>query len=932
MTRDGLISTLLSHVGRDAHLCLDSRQVGAGDVFFALSDSATDVRQYIGQAIRAGAAAVLAAHDTGVGSSLEGVPVIVVQGLAAMMADVAHEWYGRPSEAVTVVAVTGTNGKTSTVQWLAQALNAEDVACGTIGTLGVTLPDGTNLGGALTTPDVLTLHRSLAALRDAGAKVVALEASSIGIDQGRLQAVTIEIAAFTNLTHDHLDYHGTVQAYVQAKRKLFQWPGLQRVVINLDDAAGRDIAQEIHDENLLHLTGYSIESASGASVYASDIQTGGHGIIFNLVQAEGVAQIVTRLVGRHNISNLLLVAGVLQAMGWALSRISRALVRLQSVDGRLQVVESVPVGERLVAAPMAVVDYAHTPDALARSLEALREVAQARGGKLWVVFGCGGDRDRAKRPMMGEIAHRLADQVVLTSDNPRSESPAQILEQIIAGMSARPVVIKDRADAILSALWQARAEDVVLLAGKGHETYQEINGVRYPFDDREWARAALTLLQGPTVSTDSRAVEPGQLFLALKGESFDAHDYLGQVEQASACAAIVERRQPGAMPQIVLGDTRVALTRLGQQWRRRFTLPAIAVTGSNGKTTTKEMLAAIMRAWVGPEAALATSGNYNNDIGVPLTLLRLRAHHRAAVFELGMNHPGEIASLAGQAAATVALVNNAQREHQEFMHTVEAVARENGAALEALPSDGIAVFPGDDTYSGLWSSLAGTRRTVRFGLTSDFDVYADHIHAEPARTRFSLHAGDASATVELSAPGRHNLRNALAAAACAMAAGTPLAAVVEGLKSFNPVKGRMQPHALADGYQLIDDSYNANPDSVRAAIDVLASLAGRKVLVLGGMAEVGENGPAMHAEVGAYARAQGVDHLLTLGQAASECARAFGTGAEMFDQVDDLLVRLRVLVPANILVKGSRSSRMERVVLGFQKDKTDVDAGGHHAA
>ena len=933
MTRDGLISTLVSLVKRDTHLCLDSRQVGGGDVFFALSGSATDGREFIEQAIEAGAAVIVTAHDIDAGQPhIKGVPVIVVPGLSTLVADVAHEWYGRPSEALTVVAVTGTNGKTSTVQWLAQALNREGVACGTIGTLGVTLPDGTNLGGSLTTPDVLTLHRSLAALRDAGARVVALEASSIGIDQGRLQAVTIEIAAFTNLTHDHLDYHGTVQAYVQAKQKLFHWPGLQRAVINLDDAVGRDIAQAIRDENLLHLTGYSIEGGAGASVCATDIQTGGHGVIFNLVLAEGVAQIVTRLVGRHNISNLLLVAGVLQAMGWPLSRISRALVQLQSVDGRLQLVEPVVSGEKSVAVPMAVVDYAHTPDALTRSLEALREVADARGGKLWVVFGCGGDRDRAKRPMMGEIAGRLADHVVLTSDNPRSESSEQILAEIIKGMTTAAVVINERADAILSAFWQARPEDVVLLAGKGHETYQEIQGVRYPFDDREWARVALTLLQGPSISTDSRALEPGQLFLALKGESFDAHDYLDQVAQAGACAAIVERRQPGSLPQFVLGDTRAALIRLGRQWRRRFTLPAIAVTGSNGKTTTKEMLAAILRAWVGANAALATSGNYNNDIGVPLTLLRLRSHHRAAVFELGMNHPGEIASLAEQAMATVALVNNAQREHQEFMHSVEAVARENGAVLEALPADGTAVFPGDDAYTGLWVELAGSRRIRRFGLTSGFDIYADLIHAEPGRTRFTLHTVDGSASIDLSAPGRHNLRNALAATACALAAGAPLSAVVDGLQAFNPVQGRMQPHALADGYQLIDDSYNANPDSVRAAIDVLAALSGRKILVLGGMAEVGENGPAMHAEVGAYAKAQGVDILLTLGQAARECAHAFGSGAEMFDQVDDVLVRLRALVPANILVKGSRSSRMERVVLGFQKEKAVVNEGGHHAA
>lgn len=933
MNSDALVTRLASFVRRDAHLCLDSRQVRPGDVFFALSGSSTDGHGYIEHAVTAGAAAIVAADDKPMDPSiLQGTPAIVVPELLTLLGDVANQWYDRPSEALTVVAVTGTNGKTSTVQWLAEALNAEGVACGTIGTLGVTLPDGTNLGGTLTTPDVLTLHRNLAALRNAGAQVVALEASSIGIEQGRLQSVTIEIAAFTNLTHDHLDYHGTVQAYTQAKKKLFSWPGLQRAVINLDDAVGETIARAIQDEHLLHLTGYSIEGHAQAGVSAVEIKTGSHGVIFNLVLAEGAAQIVTRLVGRHNISNLLLVAGVLQAMGWPLSRISRALCSLQSVDGRLQLVEPIPCVEKSLALPMVVVDYAHTPDALTRALEALREVAQARSGKLWVVFGCGGDRDRAKRPMMGAIAQRLADRVVLTTDNPRTESAARIIYDVSGGMSDTPMVIQDRADAILSAVWQAKSEDVILLAGKGHETYQEVQGVRHPFDDREWARAALLLLQGVSVSTDSRAIEPGQLFLALKGESFDAHDYLDQVVQAGACAAIVQQRRPVNMPQILLGDTRAALTRLGRQWRKRFNLPAIAVTGSNGKTTTKEMVAAILRAWVGSKATLATAGNYNNDIGVPLTLLRLRSHHKAAVFELGMNHPGEIAHLADLADATVALVNNAQREHQEFMHTVEAVARENGAVIERLGAEGVAVFPGDETYTDLWVSMAGQRRVLRFGLTADFDVYADQIHAESSRTRFTLHAPGQSAAIDLAAPGRHNLKNALAAATCALAAGAPLAAVVEGLQSFNPVQGRMQPHPLPGGYQLIDDSYNANPDSVRAAIDVLASLNGRKVLVLGGMAEVGAHGPAMHAEVGAYAKTQGIDCLLTLGQAARACAEAFGDGAQSFDHVDDLLSRLKALVPANILVKGSRSSRMERVVSGFQKENSFDLEGGHHAA
>ncbi|CAM5179921.1 Multifunctional fusion protein OS=Castellaniella defragrans (strain DSM / CCUG 39792 / 65Phen)OX=1437824 GN=murE PE=3 SV=1 [Castellaniella denitrificans] len=354
------------------------------------------------------------------------------------------------------------------------------------------------------------------------------------------------------------------------------------------------------------------------------------------------------------------------------------------------------------------------------------------------------------------------------------------------------------------------------------------------------------------------------------------------------------------------------------------------MTGSNGKTTTKEMIAAILAAWCGEDGRLATRGNFNNDIGLPLTVLRLRPSHRAAVLELGMNHPGEISVLAAIAQPTVALVNNAQREHQEFMSTVEAVARENGAVLQALPADGVAVFPADEDYSGLWRALAGDRRTRCFGFIDTADAHASQIRAGTAQTEFRLHLGAETVPVALHAPGRHNLRNALAAAACAWAAGAPAAAIAAGLAAFAPVGGRMQPRPLADGFQLIDDSYNANPDSVRAAIDVLAGLDGRRILVLGDMAEVGDQGPAMHAEVGAYARQCGVDALLTLGPAARGAAQAFGPQAQAFDAFDELLPHLLAARPGHILVKGSRSMRMERVVQALD---TDASArGGDHAA
>jgi UDP-N-acetylmuramoyl-tripeptide--D-alanyl-D-alanine ligase len=431
------------------------------------------------------------------------------------------------------------------------------------------------------------------------------------------------------------------------------------------------------------------------------------------------------------------------------------------------------------------------------------------------------------------------------------------------------------------------------------------------------------------VSTDTRAVRPGELFVALRGDVHDAHDFVADALDAGAAALMVERWAPGCRaPALWVGDSRRGLGEIALGWRRRFELPVIAVAGSNGKTTVKEMIAAVLAEHVGEDARLATRGNLNNDVGVPLTVLRLGARHRAAVIELGMNRPGEIAWLAEIAQADVALVNNAQREHQEFLLTVEATARENGAAIAALPAAGVAVFPGDDVHAPLWRALAGARRRLEFGLTPDCAVHAGR-DARPEG--FALSIEDEAVDVTLAIDGAHNVRNALAAAACCHAIGVPAATVARGLAAFRPAAGRLRRLSVAGGAALIDDSYNANPDSVRAAIDVLAGHAGTRVLVLGDMGEVGEQGPQFHAEVGAYARERGIDRLLVFGAASAGTARAFGDGAEHAETIEAVCERARAFaVPgATLLVKGSRSMRMERVVRALAGAAAAGD-GEHH--
>ncbi|MCM5678803.1 UDP-N-acetylmuramoyl-tripeptide--D-alanyl-D-alanine ligase [Schlegelella sp. S2-27] len=422
------------------------------------------------------------------------------------------------------------------------------------------------------------------------------------------------------------------------------------------------------------------------------------------------------------------------------------------------------------------------------------------------------------------------------------------------------------------------------------------------------------------VHSDTRTLQPGDLFVALKGERFDAHDFLAQAKAAGAVAAMAHHGLAEAgLPGLQVADSKLALGDLAAAWRRRFHLPLIAVTGSNGKTTVTQMIAAILRAWLG-ESAFNTQGNLNNDIGLPLTLLRLRqddaAWHRAGVVELGMNHPGEIAYLAQIAAPTVAVVNNAQREHQEFMATVEAVARENGTVIEALGPTGVAVFPADEPYAPLWQQLAGTRPVLTFARTGSADVTGEAVWAGD-HWAVMLHTPAGSATTQLRIAGAHNIKNAFAATACALAAGVPLASIERGLAAFEPVKGRSQIKGFVRaGRQvtLVDDTYNANPDSVRAAIDVLAEMPGPRWLVLGDMGEVGNQGPAFHREVGDYARQRGIDALWTAGDATRHAAQAYGP-ARHFTQVPELLAALGGQPDAAcVLVKGSRFMKMERVV------------------
>jgi len=459
----------------------------------------------------------------------------------------------------------------------------------------------------------------------------------------------------------------------------------------------------------------------------------------------------------------------------------------------------------------------------------------------------------------------------------------------------------------------------------------------------EAARAIRAELHGEdctfeAVSTDTRSLSRQALFVALKGERFDGHDFLAQATEKQAAGALVQdtgarvRDSAGPLPLLVVENTRLALGTLAAYWRKRFSMPLVALTGSNGKTTVKEMLACILGEAVkagsgaqSPDSLIhATRGNLNNDIGVPLTLLELRSTHRYSVVEMGMNHAGEIRLLARLAAPDVALVNNAGPAHLEYFGSVEAIARAKGEILEELKPDGTAVINADDRHAGLWRSLASGRRVVEFGIEHPAPVSARYaLRYLESEIVVSTPLGEAQAV--LRAPGLHNVRNALAASAAAAALDVPAPAIARGLARFSGIKGRLQKKAALHGATLIDDTYNANPESARAAIAVLAQAPHKRLLVLGDMGELGPDAAELHADIGRFAHASRIDRLLSLGELSAHAARAFGAGARHFTRIEDLLAEIEnALAPdVTVLVKGSRFMQMERVVKAFAVDGED---------
>lgn len=940
-------------------LSCDSRSVAVGELFCALPGARADGARFVGDAWARGAAAVLVegAADVPPGPG----PILRARSARRAMALLAAVFHNEPASRLRVIGITGTDGKTSTAWFVRQILVAQGRRAVALGTLGIKSDAAdTQAWGASpapaadpsrtwspTTPEAPVWQATLARLEREGVQDVVAEISSHALSQDRIHGTQFAVVALTHVTADHLDFHGSLDAYRAAKAKLFdpaeRGGPLERrpveEVLNLADELGRRLARGPADA-------WTYGRDPEARVRLRDATACGDGITLDVTIDGRPLALATGLLGRFHIENLLTATAIAGALGVTPEAIRAAVAALEPVPGRFE-----PIREG--QAFSVIVDYAHTADGLTKLLGAAREITR---GRVITVFGCGGDRDATKREPMGEVAGSLADIAIVTTDNPRSEPPAEIAAAVARGVArgaAAAETVLDRRRAIARGIALARPGDTLVLAGRGSESLQVFRDRVVPFDDRTVARELLRALGAPAadpwslgeiarmtdavvagvapedwqtlaprvaagVALDSRQVGGGQVFVALAGAKVDGHDFIAPAFEAGAAAAVVRRgwwdgRKAAHARGIhlLVGDPLAALQAWAAELRRRIDPRVLAITGSAGKTTTKEMAHALL----GEAGTIATLGNRNNEIGLPWTLLQLRPGTRAAVVELGANHPGEIARLTQLARPDVALITGVGRAHVGLFGSLEAVREAKLEIVQGLPPHGAVVIPDDDPELEARLRERWPGRIVRFGWSERADVRATALTCRLDGSRLEI-AGLAR-PLELRVLGEAGARGALAALAAvrALAGEEPDATRLE---SVRPYPGRLDP-ILHAGVCWILDVYNASPESVLHALRffLAAPLPGRRVFVFGGMRELGEAGPALHREAGHAAG--GCDAGVFIGEAAREAAsaaqRAGMKPVVACDEIRDAVRFLReYLRPGDgVLLKGARAAGLERV-------------------
>ncbi len=969
-------------------LSSDSRVVDQWSCFIALPGAATDGHLYVQKAVEAGCRTVVIEKGrfTEVELLPEDVCVVAVDDCREVYGRMAGTFYGEPAKKLKMIGVTGTNGKTSITYLLEKLLDLQSLCVGVIGTVNYRYRDSTGravtLAAPLTTPEPLQLQKLLAQMVQAGVNIVIMEVSSHALDQKRVAGIEFDIGVFTNLSHDHLDYHSDMADYFRAKLLLFNDYLKEESHVVVCTGVGRD--GDEWSKRIIELCGRKEIPCIGCGDGENDVSLKGlecslEKTILDIEVDQLHFHVESSLIGRFNGENLVTAFGVGVALGIDANTISAGLECIRGVPGRLQRITGCPDDPNQ---PVVFVDYAHTPDALEKVTATLADLPHR---SLFLVFGCGGDRDREKRPLMGEIAARLGDVVIVTDDNPRSEPPEAITAEIVRGIQQQGLqhqknswltertpdqrgflVIHKRESAIKRSVSAAGAGDIVLIAGKGHETYQLSNTGKRFFDDRleacqhlcSWTvNRVLTAVDGfleyekertlEKVCTDSRSVKPGDIFVALKGDNFDGHDFaLQAVEKGCGCLVVsqmIKKEVAGDVPLVIVADTQKALGDLASYRRqnlKKISDPVvIGITGSCGKTTVKEMVASIMSTrWPDDEngpagRVLKTEGNLNNLIGLPLSLLPAGVKEEVLILEMGMNRPGEIAELARISDPDIACITNVHPAHLLGLQTIEGVARAKEELFAGCRDEAKLVVNLNDPFISDFAADYNQEKFT-FSASENGKEHGAHVFAtkvsltDSGCAHFQLHIKENKVDITLGVAGLHNVENALAAAAMAYLAGASMTDIVDGLQAVRSVDKRMEKIVAKNGCSILNDTYNANPASMKAGLKTLCGFTtGKRVAILGDMFELGDVSAHAHYEIGCFAAGQGVDHLIVAGEFSADVVRgACDCGMEesrtvSFSRKENLIYWLhesglmKSLGKKDwILIKGSRGMKLETVV------------------
>ena len=926
----------------------NTKEVEPGFIFVCVKGKSFDGHSAAEEMLENGAVCVIADHDLGLKKQ------IVVSDTRKFYGLLCAAWFTHPERHLKFIGVTGTNGKTTMATLIKDILMQNKRKVGFVGTTGVLIcgkPYQSD-SSTPTTPRVFELFSIFNEMMNRGCDTVVMEVSSFALEQNRIGPVIFDIAVFTNLTQDHLDYHETMENYYAAKKKLFT-EHCRAAIINIDDSYGKRLYEEIKGCGCERIS-YGLHER--ADITCEKIRTADTLTKFWINIQKKSFPVTLNMIGLYNVSNAMAAIVACVKSGVGINNVLLSLERAKGVSGRCEILSD-KNGFLIIR------DYAHSPDALENMLPAIKTHTK---GRLICLFGCGGDRDRTKRPLMAKAAEKYADLLIVTSDNPRSEDPDAIIDEICEGLSGlKPYIrITDRKAAIRRAIAIAENGDVIVLAGKGHEDYQILaNDVHIHFDEKEIVEEIMKNYKKPrfnpdlheyitvndilectggkpqgihdfnmsvhadAIFSDTRAAVKGGVFIAVKGENFDGHDFAAKAVKDGAVFAITEHAVLNT-PCIVVKDTRKALLDIARSFRSRFCPIVVGLTGSVGKTTTKDMIALALSA---EHSVFKTPANHNNEIGVPFSLLKLNSSCTAAVIEMGMSGFGEIERLSKCVRPTICLITNIGFAHIEKLGSQEGILQAKLEILKGADRDAPLILNGDDKL--LWKvnkDYSEYRKVITFGIDNkECDYTAEDIKTYNDRISFNVcRKGEVITDVTIYSLGRHNVYNALAAVTTAAVAGCDPVLAAEMLSGYQPDQLRQNVQKLGQQTVLVD-CYNASPTSMKAAIDMLCDIkpaeGGRHVAVLGDMLELGEKSAEYHAEIGEYVAKKGVDLLVCYGKEAENIAKRAdelgyhaGWSTEKSKILNFLKFKLR---PGDVvLFKASRGVHLEEIIDEFYKD------------